>query len=60
MIRSEAKTSSTPVIFLTGKGDKDSVMKVVGLKPNGYLLKTMPKEELLQAVRDFFIANKKL
>lgn len=60
MIRTEAKTQSTPVIFLTGKGDKESVMKVVGLKPNGYLLKTMPKEELLQSVRDFFIANKKL
>ncbi len=60
MIRTEAKTQSTPVIFLTGKGDKESVMKVVGLKPNGYLLKTMPKEELLQSVRDFFIANKKI
>ena len=60
MIRTEAKTQSTPVIFLTGKGDKESVMKVVGLKPNGYLLKTMPKEELLQSVRNFFIANKKL
>ncbi|WP_408070550.1 response regulator [Butyrivibrio sp. JL13D10] len=60
MIRSEAKTSSTPVYFLTGKGDKESVMKVVSLKPNGYLLKTMAKDELLQAVRDFFIANKKL
>ncbi|WP_044914384.1 response regulator [Butyrivibrio sp. WCE2006] len=60
MIRSESSTSSTPVIFLTGKGDKESVMKVVGLKPNGYLLKSMPKTELLQAVRDFFIANKKL
>ena len=60
MIRTEAKTQSTPVIFLTGKGDKESVMKVVGLKPNGYLLKTMPKEELLQSVRNFFIANQKL
>ncbi len=60
MIRSESRTQGTPVIFLTGKGDKESVMKVVGLKPNGYLLKTMPKNELLQSVRDFFVANKKL
>ena len=60
MMRTEATTQSTPVMFLTGKGDKESVMKVVGLKPNGYLLKTMPKEELLQAVRDFFVANKKI
>ncbi len=60
MIRSESKTSDIPVIFLTGKGDKESVMKVVSLKPNGYLLKTMKKEELLKSVADFFIANKKV
>ena len=59
MIRSESKTSDIPVIFLTGKGDKESVMKVVSLKPNGYLLKTMKKEELLKNVSDFFVANKK-
>ncbi len=59
MIRSEHKTSDIPVIFLTGKGDKESVMKVVSLKPNGYLLKTVSKDELLSSVKDFFIANKK-
>ncbi|WP_029322492.1 response regulator [Butyrivibrio sp. AE3004] len=60
MIRSEGRTQGIPVYFLTGKGDKESVMKVVGLKPNGYLLKTMPKSELLQAVRDFFVTSKKI
>ncbi len=59
MIRSESKTSDIPVIFLTGKGDKESVMKVVSLKPNGYLLKNMKKDELLKSVADFFITNKK-
>ena len=60
MIRSESKTSDIPVIFLTGKGDKESVMKVVSLKPNGYLLKTMKKDELLKSVADFFMSNKKI
>lgn len=59
MIRSEARTSDIPVFFLTGKGDKESVMKVVSLKPSGYLLKTTQKEELLKIVRDFFMANKR-
>ena len=58
MIRSETSTSDTPVMFLTGKGDKESVMKVLALKPNGYLLKTMKPMEIHQAVDDFFRANK--
>ncbi len=58
MIRTEAATSTTPVIFLTGKSDKESVMKVLALKPNGYLLKSMGKEELLKSISDFFEVNK--
>ncbi len=58
MIRSETSTSDTPVMFLTGKGDKESVMKVLALKPNGYLLKTMKPMEIHQAVDDFFRSNK--
>ncbi len=54
MIRSETETRETPVIFLTGKGDKESVMKVLSLKPNGYLLKTLKKDELLAAIKEFF------
>ena len=41
MIRSESKVDSIPVIFLTGKGDRESVLKVLALKPDGYLLKSM-------------------
>ena len=53
MMKSDEDTREIPVIFLTGKGDKESVMSVVSLKPDGYLLKTMPKAELMKAVRDF-------
>ena len=54
MIRSETRVDSIPVIFLTGKGDRESVMKVVALKPDGYLLKSMSREQLRAAVADFF------
>ena len=54
MIRSEPKLDATPVIFLTGKGDRESVVKVLALKPDGYLLKSMPREKIMAAVDDFF------
>ena len=54
MIRSETKVDNIPVIFLTGKGDRESVMKVVALKPDGYLLKSMERSKLVAAVDEFF------
>ncbi len=57
MIRSKAATASIPVMFLTGKGDKESVMKVLALKPVGYLLKTVGKDELKETVAKFFASS---
>ncbi|MBP5311145.1 MAG: response regulator, partial [Lachnospiraceae bacterium] len=54
MLRSDEETKNIPVIFLTGKGDKESVMAVVALKPEGYFLKTIEKDELLAKLNDFF------
>ena len=54
MIRSEVSTSSIPIIFLTARGDKDSVMEVLKLKPDGYLLKSMRSTEIVAAVDNFF------
>lgn len=53
MLRSEPSTASIPVIFLTAKDDKETVMKVVSARPDKYLLKTMPPEALVKAVDDF-------
>jgi len=58
MIRSEIKTESIPVIFLTSKGDKESVAKVLSLKPQGYLLKSMPSDQIVEAVDNFFVTQK--
>ena len=54
MIRSETKVDRVPVMFLTGKGDRESVMKVVALKPDGYLLKSLPREQILSSIEEFF------
>lgn len=54
MIRSEVSTQDIPVMFLTAKNDKESVMQVLALKPEKYLLKTMPPEEWMQNIDDFF------
>ncbi len=58
MLRSDPETSSIPVMFLTGKGDKQSVMAVVALKPEGYFLKTIQREELLEKLNEFFMLRK--
>lgn len=60
MIRSETEFADIPVIFLTSKGDKESVMQVMALKPEGYLLKTMPPEQIKQSVDNFFERKKAL
>lgn len=53
MIRSEKTTAGIPVIFLTGRGDRESVKKVMSLKPEGYLLKTMPEDEIKKFIDGF-------
>ena len=44
-------------MFLTGHGDVESVLSVVGLKPADYLLKTIDKITLLNKLKDFFKSN---
>lgn len=58
MIRAEKTTADIPVMFLTGRGDRESVKKVVSLKPAGYLVKTMPDEDIKKAVDSFFAKEK--
>lgn len=60
MIRSEIPTRDIPVIFLTAKGDRESVQSVLAYKPAGYLLKTMAPEDILQTLDDFFEKQKKI
>lgn len=58
MIRSEIKTENIPVMFLTSKGDRESVQKVIALKPQGYMLKSMPPESIVATIDGFFAKQK--
>ena len=50
-------TAEIPIIFLTGVNDRESVMRIVKHKPDGYLLKTSRKSELLDALERFFVMS---
>ena len=54
MIRSDADIANIPVIFLTGKGDRESVQKAMSLKPEGYLLKSLPDAKIKEVIDNFF------
>lgn len=58
MIRTETEFRDVPVIFLTSKNDRESIMKVMDLKPEGYLLKTMEPERIVNEVDKFFMKQK--
>ena len=54
MLHAEVSSQDIPVIFLTSRSDKETVQKLIALSPQGYLLKTLPKERILAAIKDFF------
>lgn len=54
MIRSEEDFADISVIFLTATIDKASVKRVVPLKPEGYLLKSMKPIEIKKRIDGFF------
>jgi CheY-like chemotaxis protein len=60
MIRSEAEFSTIPVIFLTGKNDKESIQQVLGLKPEGYILKSTKPDLIVEMIDEFFMKKKAL
>ena len=59
MIRSNSDIADIPVIFLTGRGDAESVRKVMSLKPDGYMLKTMKPDDIKKNIDLFFEKTKK-
>lgn len=58
MIRSEPATANIPVIFLTGKDDAESVQNVLSLKPDGYILKNIGRDALLERLDEFFASKR--
>ena len=52
MLRQEPVTAKIPVIFLTGIGSKEAVQRVMSLKPDGYILKSTTRDNLLKYLHD--------
>jgi CheY-like chemotaxis protein len=57
MIRAQKELADLPVMFLTSKDDKESVVKVLELHPEKYLLKNSPPDELIASIEEFFIGR---
>lgn len=53
-LRTMPNSKDTPVMFLTAKKDRESVMEAASLKPEKYLLKSLKGTELLEIVNEFF------
>ena len=54
MLRQEKATSKIPVVFLTGVSGKEDVTRVMELKPEGYILKTATKADILSYIKHVF------
>lgn len=51
-IRNNEELASLPVVFLTGASEKDKIIKALGLRPQGYLLKPIEKDVLLEKIQE--------
>ncbi|MDE7266875.1 MAG: response regulator [Lachnospiraceae bacterium] len=51
-IRNNPLTANIPVIFLTGVNDTSKIQKALMLKPNGYLLKPIDKNVLMDKLKE--------
>lgn len=50
-IRTNPATADLPVVFLTGVTEKEKVRKIVGFKPQGYLVKPIESEVLFETIK---------
>lgn len=57
LMRTMPELSSIPVYFVTSVVDRSVMLKCMMLYPQGYLLKPLGKEELLQVVDGFFASK---
>ena len=53
-LRLQNQFETMPVIFLTAKDDRESVLKAMEHKANGYILKSRPPQEIIAVIKDFF------
>lgn len=49
-LRKDEELKDIPVVFLTGVAEREHIMAVLGLKPEGYLLKPIEQQKLLDTI----------
>lgn len=52
ILRSHEETKNIPVIFITGDDDKEDIVEVLKLQPQGYLLKPVKPERLFRTIEE--------
>lgn len=59
IIRKRKESENVPVLFLTSVTEKAKILQCLALNPQGYLVKPISREELLQRVAEVFDPPKK-
>lgn len=54
MLRGNPETEDIPVFFLTAIAEKDKIIDVLELQPEGYILKPVSGQKILQRLKEFF------
>lgn len=52
VLRNKPQTKNIPVLFLSGVDDRETVRKLLALKPDGYILKSSPKDVLTKKIEN--------
>lgn len=54
MLKSNPDTESIPIFFLTAVAEKNKIIEVLELEPEGYILKPIKGEKLIGRLEEFF------
>lgn len=57
-IRKHEELADIPLVFLTGATDKKSIIEIMMLRPDGYILKNAGKYDILDSIRTIFLSRK--
>lgn len=52
-IRDNDSSRDIPVVFLTGVSDRDKIKEAIALKPQGYLLKPIDHDKLMETINNY-------
>lgn len=60
IIRKREESKNVPVLFLTSVTEREKILECLSLNPQGYLVKPVSREELLQRVDEVLNPLKKI